>query len=77
MDGECEECIKASKRESQQQFKEDMENEGFDVEYYCGRFYYHGYAVRCDSEDEHRVIRATKVDLKTDSMGKGLILYPS
>ncbi len=58
------------------QFVTDMEQAGFDVEHYHGRFFWEGPAVRCEREDEQDVIRATKVRLQSDSMGLGTIFYP-
>lgn len=72
---DCEKCLEASKKKRQQRFNDEMEEAGFDVELYCGRYYYHGYAVRGD--DEQELIRATGVHLSIDSMGKGVIVYPS
>jgi hypothetical protein len=62
--------------DDQEKFKKDMERAGYEVEDYNGRFFYRGYAVRCEREQEQDVIRATKVRLQKDQMGLGLILYP-
>jgi len=60
------------------QFAEDMEDAGFEVDYdYHGRAYYVGPAVRIERHEEQAVIRATKISLRCDSMGKGLIMYPT
>lgn len=58
------------------QFVEDMEAAGFEVEHYRGRFYWEGPAVRCDRDSYQDVIRATKVRLQEDDMGLGAIVYP-
>lgn len=60
-----------------QRFADDMENAGFTVEDYNGRNYYSGPAVQCDRDEEHDVIRATDVWLRSDSLGMGLIVYPA
>lgn len=65
-----------SKEERYQKFTEDMEAAGFEVEQYRGRFFYDGPAVRCEYSQEHDVIRATTLRLTSDSMGRGLIIYP-
>ena len=59
-----------------QQFREDMREAGYEVEEYNGRYFYRGPAVRCD--DLQDAIRATKVRLQSDQMGKhGYIVYPA
>jgi hypothetical protein len=64
--------------DDQEKFKEDMLEAGYVVdEDYGGRNYYRGYAVRCSREEEQDVIRATTVRLQSDSMGLGMILYPT
>jgi ribosomal protein S21 len=63
--------------DDQEKFKRNMEKAGYKVEDYNGRWFYHGWAVRCEREEEQAVIRATKVRLQKDQMGLGLIIYPS
>lgn len=56
------------------QFVEDMENAGFEVEHYRGRFFWEGPAVRVgDTTDATRV---TQVRTQFDQMGLGYIVYP-
>ena len=58
-------------------FTEDMEEADRDVEYYNGRNFYHGPAIRCDESELQDVIRETEVKVQWDTMGKsGLIIYP-
>lgn len=59
-----------------QEFQEDMEEAGYEVEEYDGRFYYHGPAVRCDKDEFQEVLSATKVACSWDDMGLGKIIYP-
>lgn len=50
---------------------------GFEVKPYRGRNFYNGPGVTVESWDEvSKVIRATTVDIQTDNMGKGFIVYP-
>lgn len=59
------------------QFVDDMEAAGYDVEHYRGRSFWTGPAVRATERDrEQDIIRATKVRLQSDSMGLGSIWYP-
>lgn len=59
-------------------FKYDLEDAGFDVEHYRGRFMWEGPAVRCeDASDFQRAIRATAVRVQWDSLGRGWIVYPA
>lgn len=59
------------------QFVRDMENAGFTVEHYRGRFFWEGPAVRTtDDYDEDDIVRATEVPLQRDDMGRGAIRYP-
>ncbi len=58
-------------------FTRDLLGEGFKVEDYDGRYFYHGPAVRVDDMDGvQAVIRATSVPVQWDNMGKGWIVYP-
>ena len=61
-------------------FVKDMQKAGFVVEHYCGRWFYRGPAVRTDVEngiDEQDVIRATRVKIQRDTMGRyDTIIYP-
>lgn len=64
-----------------QQFIENMEEVGYDVDLdYHGRFFYEGPAVRTNEDSEptlQDVIRATRVDLQWDSLGRNdYIVYP-
>ena len=59
------------------QFRRDMEEAGYEVKDYDGRYFYHGPAVRCERREEQDIIRATKVKLQSDSMGLGTIMYPA
>jgi hypothetical protein len=58
------------------QFVQDMEDAGFEVSDYHGRFYWHGPAVSCDRDEHQEVIRATSVRLQHDQLGLGVIVYP-
>jgi hypothetical protein len=59
-------------------FALDMDEAGIDWEDYHGRSYYHGPAARTDSFFSLQdIIRATKVKVQWDSMGRdGYIVYP-
>lgn len=59
-----------------EQFVKDMNEAGYEVKHYEGRSFWQGPAVRIDADEEQDVIRATKVRLQSDSMGRGLIMYP-
>lgn len=63
-----------------EQFVEDMEKAGIEYEEYHGRFFYHGPAVRTNEKGfptRQDVIRATKVELQWDNLGKlDFIIYP-
>jgi hypothetical protein len=68
--------------DDQRQFREDMENEGFEVRTYSGRGMYgrRTYGVNCggrsgNAPSEQDVYGATEVRLTADSMGLGTILY--
>ncbi len=60
------------------QFVRDMEDAGYEVEHYRGRFFWEGPACRTvDGEvTAHDIIRATRVSLQQDDMGLGSIHYP-
>lgn len=61
----------------QKQFREDMIEAGFAVQFYNGRHYYEGWATVIDDQDHLQdVVRATDVKLQWDDMGKGLVIYP-
>jgi arginine/ornithine N-succinyltransferase beta subunit len=63
--------------EHHQQFAADMEETGYEVRDYQGRFYYSGPAVEVDRDELQDVIRATSVPLQWDNMGKtNLVVYP-
>ena len=55
-------------------FVQDMNQAGFDVEHYEGRFFWSGPAVRTD--DLQQTLRATKVSCQWDNMGLSYIVYP-
>ena len=65
-----------SKQEKYDKFTADLEEAGFEVRPYNGRFFYRGPAVRIEQDELQDVIRATTVKLQWDDMGKGLIVYP-
>ena len=56
------------------QFVEDMQEAGFEVSHYNGRFYWTGPSVRCD--DVSDAMSETGVKCQSDSMGLGVIVYP-
>ena len=59
------------------QFVEDMEKAGYEVQDYQGRFFLTGPAVRVTAPGEYQdVIRASDVELQCDTLGLGLIIYP-
>lgn len=61
-------------------FVEDMNEQGFKVRHYHGRWYYSGPAVetsRRDDIDLQDIMRATKVRLRTDNLGLETIVYPA
>ncbi len=61
-------------KEHYQQFVEEMNQAGFDVEHYEGRFFWSGPAVRTD--DLQQVLCATKISCQWDNLGLGYIVYP-
>lgn len=59
------------------QFVEDMRAAGIPVRHYNGRWSYSGPAASTDDEFSLQdIMRATRVELTTDSLGLGHILYP-
>ena len=58
------------------QFAEELQDAGYEVYRYRGRFYYDGPAVNCSHEEYQDIIRATQVKVQSDSMGMGLVVYP-
>lgn len=64
--------------DEQKQFRSDMGEAGREFEFYHGRYYYRGWAVRAENfKDLQAIIRATKVDLQWDQLGReGYIVYP-
>lgn len=64
--------------DKQKEFKADMAEAGYRVEFYRGRFYYRGWAVRTEGlSGLQAAIRATEIDCQWDTMGKdGNIVYP-
>jgi hypothetical protein len=57
-------------------FVKDMTTAGFVVQHYCGRFFWKGPAVVCDTAAYDDVVRATGVRLQRDQMGLGYLVYP-
>jgi hypothetical protein len=55
-------------------FIEDMEQAGFEVQHYNGRFFWSGPAVACDNLQD--VLSNTKIKCQWDSLGLGYIVYP-
>jgi hypothetical protein len=80
-DHEDEKGEKGNDEDIYEQFVKDMEKAGIEYEEYQGRFFYHGPAVRTDEKEFptlQDVIRATKVTLQWDNMGKiDFIVYPA
>jgi len=64
--------------DTQKKFRKSMEKKGRDIEFYNGKWFYKGWATRVDDFNELQdVIRATKVKLQWDTLGKtGYIVYP-
>jgi hypothetical protein len=59
-------------------FRADMRDAGFDPENYVGKNFYRGLAVTVDRGKLQDVIRATKLELQWDSLGKNdLVIYPA
>jgi hypothetical protein len=60
-------------------FTEDMEEAGFEVRDYNGRFFYKGPAVATDRSNGpslQDVMGATRVPLQWDNLGLDYIIYP-
>jgi hypothetical protein len=60
-------------------FIADMRESGFTCEDYHGRHFYHGPCVSVKGRDAlQEVIRATRVPLQWDTLGKsGYVIYPA
>ena len=67
---------KRAESKTQAQFRNDMENAGYEVLFYHGRWFYEGWAVDVEKDELQDVIRSTDVKLQWDEMGLGLIVYP-
>jgi hypothetical protein len=62
-----------------EQFQDECEAAGMEVEHYRGRFFYDGPAVRTDEDGWptlQDVIRATRVPLQWDNLAFDWIVYP-
>lgn len=59
-----------------EQFREDMEEAGYEVRDYGGRMFWRGPAVYVAHHELQDVVRATNVRLQTDSMGLDVVVYP-
>lgn len=57
-------------------FASDLEKHGYEVVEYSGRFGYEGPAVKCSQGELLDVIRATRVNVVWDDLGKGHVVYP-
>jgi hypothetical protein len=57
-------------------FVADMERAGLKVRHYEGRFQWQGPAVVVPKDRVGEVLRATSVELQTDNMGLGMVVYP-
>jgi hypothetical protein len=58
-------------------FMRDMRRAGLRLRAYNGRSFYRGPAVSIESDSELQdIIRATRVKLQWDSLGRGSIVYP-
>lgn len=66
--------VRTYENENYQQFVEDMEEAGFEVEHYRGRYFYEGPAVR--TAELQDVMGETAVKVQWDQMGRGYIVYP-
>ena len=69
---------KVDESKNQRQFRIDMSRADRDIRFYEGRYRYNGWATRAeDIDDVQGIIRATKVALQWDHLGKrGFIVYP-
>ncbi len=56
-------------------FIDDMEAAGFKIQYYAGRFFYHGPAVSVSNLQD--VMSETKVSVGWDQLGMGFIVHPA
>lgn len=66
-----------TKEERYQQFVGDMGEAGYEVEDYRGRSFYEGPSVRVESDELQDVIRAARINVQWDQLGKsGLVIYP-
>ena len=57
------------------QFIDDMEEAGFDVRHYSGRWFYQGPAVSVD--DLQDAMSETKISVGWDNLGMGFIVHPA
>jgi hypothetical protein len=60
--------------EDAKKFVEDMEDAGFAVEHYYGRFHWSGPSVTVDEYAD--AFSATTVKCQFDNMGAGYVVYP-
>ena len=80
----CDECYEKFEAEEEamtnhERFANDMKLAGYKVNGdYHGRWFYEGPAIVVEKEELQSAIRATKVNLQWDEMGKsGLVVYPA
>lgn len=66
------------KKEIHEKFTEDMEKAGYYVEFYKGRNFYEGPAVKTNQgiDGLQKAIRATKQIVVWDQLGSDYVLYP-
>lgn len=64
------------KQKNYNQFTKDLENAGYEVSDYNGRYFYHGPAVSCEKNEFQNIVRKTSVRLQWDQLGLGIIVYP-
>lgn len=63
---------------TQKVFQRDMTKAGFVTDWYGGRNYYEGLAVRCPRDELQEVIRATKLSLRHETLGKDrVVVWPA
>lgn len=63
--------------ENHKKFADDLEEMGYEVREYHGRWGYHGPSVSIEAHELQDVLRATDVRVVWDTLGKdGLIVYP-
>lgn len=69
---------KVDESKTQRQFRIDMSRADRDIRFYEGRYRYEGWAAKAeDFDDIQAIVRATKVTLQWDQLGKsGYIVYP-